>query len=176
MLGLDPSTALALGLIRRARDLALSLVDMVQQFGLRAALNDDDFSTGQTTPPEELVNDLERMGPTFVKLGQILATRVDLLPSEWIAQLEKLQDQATAIPFAQLKPQLERSLGAIGLVGFRLSLRNSLRAIRKRGFNLRHVLVVVAAVICWTWPGAHRGLGPAAKLVLFGPAGLPLPG
>ncbi|WP_022954906.1 ABC1 kinase family protein [Perlucidibaca piscinae] len=55
---------------------------------------------------------LEEMGPTFVKLGQILATRVDLLPSEWIAQLEKLQDQATAIPFAQLKPQLERSLGA----------------------------------------------------------------
>lgn len=55
---------------------------------------------------------LEAMGPTFVKLGQILATRVDLLPAEWIAELEKLQDQAAAVPFAQLKPQLERSLGA----------------------------------------------------------------
>lgn len=55
---------------------------------------------------------LEDMGPTFVKLGQILATRVDLLPSEWITELEKLQDQAAALPFAQLKPQLERSLGA----------------------------------------------------------------
>lgn len=55
---------------------------------------------------------LEAMGPTFVKLGQILATRVDLLPAEWITELEKLQDQAAAVPFAQLKPQLERSLGA----------------------------------------------------------------
>lgn len=55
---------------------------------------------------------LEAMGPTFVKLGQILATRVDLLPAEWIAELEKLQDQAAAVPFSQLKPQLERSLGA----------------------------------------------------------------
>ncbi|MFX5245201.1 AarF/UbiB family protein, partial [Acinetobacter baumannii] len=36
----------------------------------------------------------------------------DLLPSEWITELEKLQDQAAALPFAQLKPQLERSLGA----------------------------------------------------------------
>ncbi len=55
---------------------------------------------------------LEEMGPTFVKLGQILATRVDLLPAEWITELERLQDQAAAVPFAQLKPQLERSLGA----------------------------------------------------------------
>lgn len=55
---------------------------------------------------------LEEMGPTFVKLGQILATRVDLLPAEWITEFEKLQDQAAAVPFAQLKPQLERSLGA----------------------------------------------------------------
>lgn len=55
---------------------------------------------------------LEAMGPTFVKLGQILATRVDLLPAEWITELEKLQDQAAAVPFSQLKPQLERSLGA----------------------------------------------------------------
>lgn len=54
---------------------------------------------------------LEEMGPTFVKLGQILATRVDLLPPEWICQLEQLQDQAAPIPFAVLKPQLERSLG-----------------------------------------------------------------
>ncbi len=55
---------------------------------------------------------LEEMGPTFVKLGQILATRVDLLPPEYIAQLEELQDQAAPLPFAQLKSQLERSLGA----------------------------------------------------------------
>ena len=37
---------------------------------------------------------------------------MDLLPAEWITELEKLQDQAAAVPFSQLKPQLERSLGA----------------------------------------------------------------
>lgn len=54
---------------------------------------------------------LEEMGPTFIKFGQILATRVDLLPEEWITQLEALQDQARALPFSQLRPQLEKSLG-----------------------------------------------------------------
>ncbi|HEX6590914.1 MAG TPA: AarF/UbiB family protein [Moraxellaceae bacterium] len=54
---------------------------------------------------------LEEMGPTFIKFGQILATRVDLLPEEWIRQLEGLQDQAQALPFAQLRPQIEKSLG-----------------------------------------------------------------
>ncbi|HEX4939471.1 MAG TPA: AarF/UbiB family protein, partial [Candidatus Kapabacteria bacterium] len=48
----------------------------------------------------------------FVKFGQILATRVDLLPPEWIKQLEELQDQTQATPFALLKPQVEASLGA----------------------------------------------------------------
>lgn len=55
---------------------------------------------------------LEEMGPTFVKFGQILATRVDLLPPEWIRQLEELQDQTRAIPFGQLRAQVESSLGA----------------------------------------------------------------
>ncbi|MDP2226419.1 MAG: AarF/UbiB family protein, partial [Moraxellaceae bacterium] len=55
---------------------------------------------------------LEEMGPTFVKFGQILATRVDLLSPEWIKQLEELQDHTRAIPFYQLKPQIEASLGA----------------------------------------------------------------
>ncbi len=54
---------------------------------------------------------LEEMGPTFIKFGQILATRVDLLPQEWIKQLEELQDQTRALPFSQLRPQLEKSLG-----------------------------------------------------------------
>ena len=55
---------------------------------------------------------LEEMGPTFVKFGQILATRVDLLPPEWISQLGELQDQTRALPFSQLKPLVEASLGA----------------------------------------------------------------
>lgn len=55
---------------------------------------------------------LEEMGPTFIKLGQILATRVDLFPPDWIAEFEKLQDQVPPLPFEALRPQLEEDLGA----------------------------------------------------------------
>lgn len=54
---------------------------------------------------------LEELGPTFVKLGQILATRSDLLPPEWIAELEHLQSSAPTLPFDLLRPQVEQALG-----------------------------------------------------------------
>ena len=60
---------------------------------------------------ERLRHAMEEMGPTFVKLGQVLATRVDLFPLDWIAEFEKLQDQATAIPYEELAPHLEAALG-----------------------------------------------------------------
>jgi ubiquinone biosynthesis protein len=41
---------------------------------------------------------LEELGPTFIKLGQVLSTRPDLLPSDFILQLYKLQDSVTPIP------------------------------------------------------------------------------
>ena len=49
---------------------------------------------------------LEELGPTFIKLGQVLATRVDLFPPHWIAELEKLQSGAPALPFDQMLPQI----------------------------------------------------------------------
>jgi len=63
-------------------------------------------------PPARVRRALEELGPSFVKLGQILATRVDLFPPEWIAEFGKLQDAAPAIPFADLLPQLTEDLGA----------------------------------------------------------------
>ena len=50
------------------------------------------------TPPEDLRLALEELGPTFVKLGQLLSTRADLLPTEYRTALAKLQDAAPAIP------------------------------------------------------------------------------
>lgn len=61
---------------------------------------------------ERLRHALEEMGPTFVKLGQVLATRVDLFPPDWIVEFEQLQDQATALPFEALRPTVEAALGA----------------------------------------------------------------
>lgn len=65
----------------------------------------------QLEAPERVRRALEELGPTFVKLGQILATRVDLFPPEWISEFEKLQDQVPPVPFADLRPQLEEDLG-----------------------------------------------------------------
>jgi ubiquinone biosynthesis protein len=55
---------------------------------------------------------LEELGPSFVKLGQIMSTRADVLPPELIAELIKLQDSVPPVPFAEIKEQVERSLGA----------------------------------------------------------------
>lgn len=54
---------------------------------------------------------LEQLGPTFVKLGQILATRGDLLPPKWIAELEQLHSSAPTLPFDTLRPAVEAALG-----------------------------------------------------------------
>ena len=62
---------------------------------------------------------LVELGPTFVKLGQVLATRVDLLPPEWIAEFERLQSEVPPVPFETLLPQLEEALGASPLTLFR---------------------------------------------------------
>lgn len=61
--------------------------------------------------PQRVRHAFEEMGPTFVKLGQILATRVDLFSPEWIAEFEKLQDQVPAQPFENLRAQVEEDLG-----------------------------------------------------------------
>jgi ubiquinone biosynthesis protein len=54
---------------------------------------------------------LDELGPTFVKLGQILATRADLLPAEYVAELRLLQDAAAPISLEQVRAQLEAAFG-----------------------------------------------------------------
>lgn len=71
----------------------------------RAALSNPD--TGK-----RLVAALTKLGPTFVKLGQILSTRTDLLPVAITRELEALQDNVEGLPFSQVDAQLVRNLGA----------------------------------------------------------------
>jgi ubiquinone biosynthesis protein len=62
--------------------------------------------------PEALAADLEKLGPTFVKLGQVLSTRPDLLPPAYREALTRLQDNVTPFPFADVQRIVEEELGA----------------------------------------------------------------
>jgi len=61
--------------------------------------------------PEALVKDLEALGPTFVKLGQVLSTRPDLLPAPYVEALARLQDNVQSFPFADVQRIVEAELG-----------------------------------------------------------------
>ncbi|WAK03527.1 ABC1 kinase family protein [Methylobacter sp. YRD-M1] len=61
--------------------------------------------------PQRVRRVLEDLGPTYIKLGQIMATRVDVFPPAYIAEFEKLQDQAPPISFEELLPQIEEDIG-----------------------------------------------------------------
>ncbi|MBA3377758.1 MAG: AarF/ABC1/UbiB kinase family protein [Chloroflexia bacterium] len=69
--------------------------------------------------PVHLREALEELGPAFVKLGQILSTRADLLPPAYIVELERLQDQVPSEPFDQIRLTVERELGTTIELAFR---------------------------------------------------------
>jgi predicted unusual protein kinase regulating ubiquinone biosynthesis (AarF/ABC1/UbiB family) len=61
---------------------------------------------------EALAADLEQRGPTFVKLGQLLSTRGDLLPVPYLAALSRLQDQCEPVPYTDIADVVEAEFGA----------------------------------------------------------------
>lgn len=60
--------------------------------------------------PEEFVNDLEALGPTFIKIGQALSTRPDMVPAPYLKALERMQDNVAPLPFADIKAAVEEAL------------------------------------------------------------------
>jgi ubiquinone biosynthesis protein len=62
-------------------------------------------------PPQRARLAFEQLGPTFVKLGQMLSTREDMLPSAWTTELARLHSDVAPVPFDDLLPQVEQALG-----------------------------------------------------------------
>jgi ubiquinone biosynthesis protein len=65
----------------------------------------------QARQAESLASDLERLGPTFVKLGQLLSSRVDLLPPPYLEALARLQDQVAPFPYEDVERIVSEELG-----------------------------------------------------------------
>ena len=93
--------------------------DVIRRLGLTQAL----ARAGKIVPLsrlEELValpahvrvrRAMEEMGPSFVKLGQVLATRVDLFPPEWIAEFSRLQNAVPPVSHQAIRTEITEALG-----------------------------------------------------------------
>jgi ubiquinone biosynthesis protein len=77
-----------------------------------------DVSRHIETTPERMVAAIQALGPTFVKLGQVLSTRPDVLPPAYIEALQTLQDDVSPLPFDVIRRQLESALGRDWADGF----------------------------------------------------------
>jgi ubiquinone biosynthesis protein len=117
----------ALGAARdlpRLREISSVLIrhglgDLVRRTGLATALEragqilhwGEVGKAAEIEPEERFRRSLEELGPTFVKLGQVLSTRADLLSPSWVAELEHLHSDVAPVSFDELLPQVERALG-----------------------------------------------------------------
>ena len=105
-------------LFRRTRTIAVSLARhglgfLVVELGLARYIpfRRLDAEHEPTSRGEHLRRAIEEIGATFVKIGQILSTRPDLLPADVAAQLAKLQDAGPPEPWERIRPLLEKELG-----------------------------------------------------------------
>lgn len=89
---------------------------LVKQLGLRKLIphgqKQAQEARQETSLPERLRMALEELGPTFIKLGQILATRHDLLSPEWTTELAKLHNHVNPLPWKTVLAEFEQRVGA----------------------------------------------------------------
>jgi ubiquinone biosynthesis protein len=106
--------------LRRYRDIARLLVkygrsDLVKQAGWGDVVDDvEGGGPADSAPPaeaEELTDDLEAMGPTFIKLGQLLSTRTDLIPPSFARALSRLQDDVEPFSYEEVERIVSDELG-----------------------------------------------------------------
>jgi predicted unusual protein kinase regulating ubiquinone biosynthesis (AarF/ABC1/UbiB family) len=103
--------------LKRYKDIALLLArygrpGMIKDAGLEQAVAGESSNGHVTTADAEaLAADLEKLGPTYIKLGQVLSTRYDLLPDVYVDALVRLQDDVAPFPFAEVEQIVNSELG-----------------------------------------------------------------
>lgn len=100
--------------LKRYKDIAF-LLAKYSQAANRSRFGTDQpagVSGGDNSKAHDLPGDLERLGPTFVKLGQLLSSRADLLPTEFLKPLARLQDKVKPFPYQDVEFIIENELGA----------------------------------------------------------------
>jgi predicted unusual protein kinase regulating ubiquinone biosynthesis (AarF/ABC1/UbiB family) len=104
-------SALKVRHLRRYKDIALLLRRYARAGSERFAGGDGILSPERAAEATALAADLERLGPTFIKLGQLLSTRPDLLPEAHLEALARLQDKVEPFPYAEAEAIIEEELG-----------------------------------------------------------------
>src|ERR1041384_6837339 len=103
--------------LKRYKDGAMLLIkygrsDLISAAGLEGSVLPDEIAAeSQIASAEDLAKDLERLGPTFIKLGEFLSTRADLLPGPYLEALERLQDQIEPFPYEEVERIVSGELG-----------------------------------------------------------------
>ena len=103
--------------LKRYKDVAMLLIkygrsDLISPAGLEGSVLPDEIAAEtETAPAEDLAKDLEKLGPTFIKLGQLLSTRADLLPGPYLEALERLQDSIEPYPYEEVERIVSGELG-----------------------------------------------------------------
>ena len=104
--------------LKRYKDIAVLLVkygrgDLATRLDVEGELSPGIAASpaGDKPRAEELARDLERLGPTFVKVGQLLSTRADVLPVAYLEALARLQDDVLPFPFAEVERIVNEELG-----------------------------------------------------------------
>jgi len=97
----------------------LGIISLLERAGqiLHLPQSEEDHIALET--PQRIRLAFEELGPTFIKLSQLLATRVDIFPPDWIEEFEKLQDSAPPLAFEEILPSIEKALGCSPLELFR---------------------------------------------------------
>src|SRR5438876_8639223 len=86
--------------------------DLVKETGLEETLTAEERVTPKDeAKADELAADLEKLGPTFVKLGQLLSTRAELLPHAYLDALSRLQDEVEPFGFGEVEKIVTSELG-----------------------------------------------------------------